>query len=57
MDNAGNVSAWVTGYARIDRTVPTAPNLVGGGSNWKSGTSTSVQATGSTDAGCGHLGL
>ena len=32
VDNAGNVSAWVTAYARIDRTVPTAPNVVGGGS-------------------------
>ena len=53
VDNAGNVSAWVTAYARIDRTVPTAPNIVGGGSLWKSGTSVSVSATGSSDAGSG----
>jgi hypothetical protein len=53
VDNAGNVSAWVTAYARIDRTVPTAPNVVGGGSLWKAGTSVSVSATGSSDAGSG----
>ena len=53
VDNAGNVSPWVTAYARIDRTVPTAPNIVGGGSLWKAGTSVSVSATGSSDAGSG----
>jgi hypothetical protein len=56
VDNAGNASAWVTGYARIDRSVPTAPNIVGGGSLWKAGTSVSVTASGSTDAGSGISG-
>jgi hypothetical protein len=54
VDNAGNVSAWVTAYARIDRTVPTAPSVAGGGSSsWKAGTSVSIYASGSSDAGSG----
>jgi large repetitive protein len=51
VDGAGNVSGWVQGTARIDRTLPTAPLVSGGSLSWQSVASVDVSASGSTDAG------
>jgi hypothetical protein len=57
VDVAGNISAWAPSTAnagstaRIDRTPPTDPTSVTGGSlTWKNTASTAVTATGSTDS-------
>ena len=50
VDAAGNVSAWVLGYLRIDRTAPTAPTVTGGGTNWLGMDTATITASASTDA-------
>ncbi|MDT4946556.1 MAG: large repetitive protein [Pseudonocardiales bacterium] len=51
LDGAGNTSGWVQDTARIDRTLPTAPNVTGGSLSWQPVASVDVTASGSTDAG------
>jgi hypothetical protein len=49
VDVAGNRSSWVTAHARIDRTAPSDPNVIGGTASWQSMASATVTASGSTD--------
>ena len=53
-DTAGNTSNWVQVDARIDRTAPTDPTAVGGGStSWQNVASVSITGSGATDTGSG----
>jgi len=62
VDGAGNTSAWTPSSptagstARIDRTAPTAPTVSGGSLSWLNQASTTVTASGSTDANAGLSG-
>ncbi len=55
VDALGTQSAWspiqAGGTAKIDWTAPTAPTVSGGSSAWRTATSTTISATGSTDSG------
>jgi hypothetical protein len=61
VDNAGNASAWTpaspidASTVRIDRTIPTSPQVTGGTSGWENIASTLLTASGSTDAGGGAV--
>ena len=50
VDGAGNPSGWVTQLISIDRTAPTAPTSVSGGSaTWQSAASVTVSASAASD--------
>jgi hypothetical protein len=61
LDVSGLASAWTpssqTGAAtvRIDRTAPSVPSIVGGSSAWRNVASTTVTASGATDALAGAI--
>jgi hypothetical protein len=62
-DNAGNTSPWTpatasaTDTARIDRTAPTAPTSISGGSlSWQTISPITITATGAADVGSGLKG-
>jgi large repetitive protein len=49
-DNVGNASNWVSATVKIDRTNPSSPTAVAGGSSvWQSAVSVTVTGSGSTD--------
>ena len=57
LDGAGNASAWIQRTVAIDRTEPTAPTSVAGGSaTWQNAVSVMVSASGASDAGSGLAG-
>ena len=57
VDGAGNASAWIQRTVAIDRTEPTAPTSVAGGSaTWQNAVSVMVSASGASDAGSGLAG-
>ncbi|MFN8121538.1 MAG: choice-of-anchor C family protein [Thermoleophilia bacterium] len=62
VDGAGNTGAWSPSSAtsgstvKLDRTAPSAPTVSGGSSSWLSQASTTVTASGSTDATAGVSG-
>ena len=50
VDGAGNPSGWITQLISIDRTVPTAPTSVSGGSaTWQNAASVTVSASAASD--------
>jgi hypothetical protein len=60
IDNAGNSSAWTTvgpsATVKLDRTLPSMPNVSGGSAAWSNAASVSIAAAGSTDALSGLAG-
>jgi hypothetical protein len=57
VDGAGNPSGWIQRTVAIDRTQPTAPTSVTGGSAaWQNAVSVTVSASGGDDAGAGLAG-
>jgi hypothetical protein len=61
VDAAGNASDWTpasptdASTVRIDRTIPTSPQVTGGTTGWENIASTLLTASGSTDAGGGSV--
>jgi hypothetical protein len=51
IDGAGNVSAWVQGVVRLDRTVPGTPTVSGGSLSWQNVASVTITGAGATDSG------
>lgn len=62
IDNGGNAGPWSTatsggsGSVRLDRTSPSAPSTSGGSTSWVNATSTTISASGGSDAGSGNAG-
>ena len=56
VDGAGNTSAWSpTATVRLDRTLPTDPNVSGGSLSWTNAASVTISASGSSDSGGSSL--
>ncbi len=51
IDGAGNVSGWVQGVVRLDRTAPGTPTVSGGSLAWQNVASVTISGAGASDSG------